>query len=535
MICLGFDYGTTNSLLARVMDASSGDIWLMERKPSAIMMDGRFIQSPKRLLSVPGYDGNLVSKCVTGLTKEMLQNRSLSGDEPVRLTVTVPNAFKDAQCKLILDAVTQAGQAVFGEERLPSGAVSLLPEPVAAALYYVYLKAMDIPSQGILVVCDIGGGTTDLAVVQFRVERTEGNRVVTFHVICTDGDDQLGGDDIDRILAGHLKGTYSLSDGQYDDETLLAATRALKRKLSSAWFDEEVEVALSSPEKTVQAVIETGTFEHLGEPLVFRLNKSSFEKLICTDSRNPMETLLSRFARKANSLKERYALKASDPEAHLDPDLSRCIILPVGGSSRIPRLQEVMKEVFGGELFILPGEGDSPDRPTPFDSVVKGASIYSAWLSGSLNGFGDIRIKGRTLHRISLRATDGKLITIVDRNMPAGEEERLEIYEVKEKLHPERADDDQSFSLKEIELYQGDGKRVGDAKSGKPPVLMSHLTDRLAGLNDKIYLNGRALNEVPVEISLGINKDGRVACLNIRVEGGNKDGSLYELPIRLIE
>lgn len=529
MICLGFDYGTTNSLLARVEDASSGDIWLMERKPSAIMMDGRFIQSPKRLLADPGYDGSLVSRCVAGLTKEMLKNPSLSGDEPVRLTVTVPNAFKDAQCKLILDAVTQAGQAVFGEDRLPAGAVSLLPEPVAAALYYVYLKAKDVSSQGILVVCDIGGGTTDLAVVQFRVDYTEGNRVVTFNVVCTDGDDKLGGDDIDKILADHLKGKYYLSPGQYDDETLLAATRAMKRKLSSAWFDEEVEVALSSPEKTVQAVVETGPFVDRGKPLVLRLDKSSFKKLIETDS----QALLTRFSRKAEELKVRYALKASDPGAQLDPDLSKCIVLPVGGSSRIPMLQEVMKAVFGGELFLLPGEGELPDSSTPFDSVVKGASIYSAWLSGSLNGFVDIRIKGRTLHRISLRATDGKLLTIVERNMPAGEEGRLEIYEIKDKLHPEKADDGQSFSLKTIELYQGDGNYVGDARSGKSPVPMSHLADKLAGLNDRIYLNGRALNEVPIEISLGINQDGRVATLTIRVERGKEDGSLYELPIKL--
>ena len=493
MICLGYDYGTTNSLIARYGDQGAGDIVLLGRKPSSWADNGELVRSPKRLLSSPSFDGNLIKGYIRDYTASFMRSSVLlSSDDPVCLTVTIPNAFTDVQCKIVLDAVREAGCSSLGENRFPSGSVAILPEPVAAALHYVHLKASDEPSEGVVVVCDIGGGTTDLAAVHYRVTENGGSRDISFQVICTEGDPLFGGDDIDRILIDYWKNIYGPS------RYLPMAARALKRKLSFVRCDEVAEVALTADDG------ESPFLDDDGKPVVLRMTRSRFGTLI--------HEKLDRLLEMSKSLKAEYARLA--PSLGLDGRLSGCVILPVGGSSQIPAIRAALRKEFKGRLFLLPGETVSSDGLTPFDSVVKGAAVYSAWRCGELDGIGSISIEGRTLHRISIMVNENELETIVARNMPS------KVYRPDRNLFPKRLDGDGStFHLERIDLYEGEGAYVGDTSFGSPPVYLPLLED----LQDPIYTHGRELEQIPIVIDLTI-KEGRLYSLRIHVsQGGRKD------------
>ncbi len=525
MICLGYDYGTTNSLVASFVGDGSGAIRLLARKPSSSGMDA----SPKRKLALSDFDAGeetLIRNGIYGFSRKIFSDvASTLGvsrtEEPVFLTVTIPNAFRGRQCKVELETVSQAGQAVFGDNRLPLARIALLPEPVAAALYYVYLQLQSgaASSQGVLTVCDIGGGTTDLAAVWYHISDQDGTRNISFRVMSTEGDPQLGGEDIDRLLVDYFK-TDSNFPRFYSEEGLLAACRALKRRLSSAWLDEEVTVALPGPDLREQAVDDEGS------PFSLKMNRAAFERLLAEYQENGF---WQRLAAKADSLDEAYREEASrlntDNGSVFPESLTGCTILPVGGSSQIPALREFMRRKFNGELFIMPGE-DKLSPAIPFDSVARGAAVYSAWMAGSMDQIGSICIEQRTLHRISICVDkDGcqRLYPIVERNMPS------QRWELQKRLIPLRDDHDGTFRLERILLYEGEGDFVGDTRYGKAPTPFRLLSD----LNDKICLHGHSLNEVPIQLELEI-EDGRPTCLWVMVAGGCENGDDYVKPLKIV-
>lgn len=503
MICLGFDYGSTNSLIASFSGVSDGSVRILDRRPSATSFLGDWIPSPKRLLSEPVYDEPLVGGCISKLTKEMLASVP-SSEDGIHMTVTLPNAFKNAQCKVVLDSVRAGCRLAFGRDDLCS--VTILPEPVAAALYYVYLQPRDVESEGNVVVCDVGGGTTDLAVVRYRVSLSGGTSHIAFNVLCTDGDDRLGGQDIDAILVDHLRSVHGLPRRPELERTLLIAAKALKRKLSSARNHEVVEVALPDPYRHSPML---GTD---GKPIVFQMTRKQFGDLL------KREGFLSRLTLVAENLKAAYQKESPNF------DLSGSFILPIGGTSLVPAVQETLCRVLGARMGVLP---EVAGPLAPFESVAKGAAVYSAWRSGELSSVGEILIEGRTLHRISLLVRNGKLCELVAKNMPSG------CYEYKDdKLIPVRDDGDGSFRLSRIILYEGDGDFVDDERYGARPVKLESYSGLLEHLDDRIFMHGRCLTEILIQVSAIVDK-GRLSGLVIRIPQGKEDGSDYELPIDL--
>ena len=495
MTCLGFDYGSTNSLIACFSDVPGGGIRIESQMPSSV--EGTALRSPKRHLSDPHYDGALIKECIVKLMKKMLESFHPS-DEEIQMTVTLPNAFKNAQCKVIMDGAKEGCDACFGEGRC---SVSILPEPIAAALYYVYLQPRDKESEGNIIVCDIGGGTTDLAVVHYRVTVQDRACSILFNVICTAGEERLGGNDMDVILMEHFKRVYALSPDKYSKKTLLVAARALKRKLSTVRNNEMVEVALTDPYQSAPA---SGAN---GRPVVFRMTRPMFKELL--EERG----LLPRLTHAAMELRDAYRAKA--PQMGLRADLSDALILPIGGSSLIPAFQNVMCDVFGGKICPFP---QGADAKAPFNSVAKGAAIYSAWRSGALDSIADIRIEGRTLHRISVMDYDGGLIEVVDKNMPSG------VYEPENGLTPIFIEEDDTFQLLDIELYEGEGDHVDDDHYGTKPARLVSFS-----LDDRVCTHGE---DIRIFIRLRID-EGRLSSLVIRVPGGNMDKTDYEKTIDL--
>ena len=532
---IGYDYGTTFSIVTQYDDNDREQpIKILKSMPSAIEDENGLVPSPKRCFSHLPQEQDKAVRYYREFSQDMLEQALMSfPKEKARITITVPNAYKDHQCRLMLNTIREVGNKIFPNEKFSDDDIGIIPEPIAAALFYVhYLLTKQATDQkptqeekGLACVCDIGGGTTDLAIVRYIIERKNEKTSVTFTVVCTvPGDDQLGGDDIDAIIAAHIRNRYQLDESLYSNESLKEACRTLKHTLS---VKEKASVKLTS-DGEYPAIGESG------EEIGLELTRSRLNDLLCKNK------FLSRFSHQLDSLKQalfdsvKQGLKKKhskkDPQKETVQLLESSIILPIGGTSQIPILQQTMQETLKGCLFLLPGEQMNQQGAAPYDSVAKGAAIYSASLEGHLKGIDSIVIEGRTLHRISIEVNKEMLETIVERNMPVGD------YHPKTILHPHKADPDgTTFHIGQIRLYEGEGCSVEDTDYGKKPQLIISQKDILENLDDPIYLHGRKPQETPIEITMNINEEGRLASMTIQIPEGREDRSDYEKTIPFIQ
>ena len=248
------------------------------------------------------------------------------GQPVTRAVVTVPAYFNDAQRQATKDAGTIAGLNV---ERI-------INEPTAAAL--AYGMNVDTSKEKVVMVFDLGGGTFDVSMLTLD----EG----VFEVMATAGDTHLGGEDFDQRLIDHFKGVaqkkYSL-DISKDKRALQKLRREVekaKRALSSS-HQARIEVDSLADGVDFNEVITRSRFEQLNMDLFKRTLK--FVAQVIED-------------------------------ADLKPHEVDEIVL-VGGSSRIPRVQSLLKEYFNGKELT---RGVNPD-----EAVAIGAAVQAAVLSGS--------------------------------------------------------------------------------------------------------------------------------------------------------
>ncbi|MEM1062435.1 MAG: Hsp70 family protein, partial [Planctomycetota bacterium] len=242
-----------------------------------------------------------VSALVLRKLKEAAEN--YLGHKVNKAVVTVPAYFNDAQRQATKDAGQIAGLEV----------ARIINEPTAAALAYGLEKKKDEK----IVVFDLGGGTFDVSILEVGDELVE--------VLSTNGDTHLGGDDFDEILIDHIADSFAKDNGGADlrqDPTALQrlreAAEKAKKELSSAQKS-EINIPFimmdAGGAKHLQLSITRSEFEQLADSLITRL-KTPVEK----------------------ALKDAGLSKADIDEVVL-----------VGGSTRIPRVQELVKEMFGKE------------------------------------------------------------------------------------------------------------------------------------------------------------------------------------------
>lgn len=274
--------------------------------------------------------------------------------------ITVPAYFNDAQRQATKDAAAIAGM----------NCLRIINEPTAAALAYGLDKA---DKELKIAVFDFGGGTLDLTILEF------GGGV--FEVLSTDGDTHLGGSDIDQKIIEWLADEFKNDEGI----DLLKDPMALQRLKDAA---EKAKIELSSTTSTEinlpYITAEGGVPKHL----VKTLTRAKFEQLITDIIKRSIEPC------------ERALNSAKLSKTDIDE------ILLVGGTTRIPAVQDAVKNFFGKE----PSKSVNPD-----EAVAQGAAIQGAILNGD-SSVGDVVLLDVTPLNLGISTVGDVMTTMIESN-----------------------------------------------------------------------------------------------------------------------
>ncbi len=280
------------------------------------------------------------------------------GQEVTEAVITVPAYFNDAQRQATKEAGEIAGLTVK----------RIINEPTAAALAYGLDKAHKDMK---IVVFDCGGGTHDVSVLEL------GDGV--FEVKSTDGDTHLGGDDFDHIIIEWLASEFKVENGM----DLHQDPMALQRLKEAA---EKAKIELSSTTST-EINLPYITADATGpKHLVRTLSRAKFEQLAAD--------LIKRTIDPCKSALKNAGLKTSDIDE----------IILVGGSTRIPAIQDAVKAFFGKE----PSKGVNPD-----EVVAIGAAIQGGVLTGEVK---DVLLLDVTPLSLGIETMGGVMTKLIEAN-----------------------------------------------------------------------------------------------------------------------
>ncbi len=301
------------------------------------------------------YSPSQISAFILQKMKETAE--AFLGEKVEKAVITVPAYFNDAQRQATKDAGKIAGLEVL----------RIINEPTAAALAY----GLDKKSAGTIAVYDLGGGTFDVSVLEI------GDGV--FEVKSTNGDTFLGGEDFDMRLVSYLADEFKKEQGI----DLRNDKLALQRLKEAA---EKAKIELSSATQT-EINLPFITADATGpKHLTMKLTRAKFEALV--------EDLIQRTMEPC-----RLALKdAGLSAAQIDE------VVLVGGMTRMPKVQEMVKQFFGKE----PHKGVNPD-----EVVAIGAAIQAGVLQGDVK---DVLLLDVTPLSLGIETLGGVFTRLIDRN-----------------------------------------------------------------------------------------------------------------------
>ncbi len=384
---IGIDLGTTNSCVA-VMEGGKPTVITnaegMRTTPSVVA----FTKTGERAIGEPAKRQAVTNaeKTISSIKRHMGTNYKVNidgknyspqeisamilqklkgdaenylGEKVTEAVITVPAYFNDAQRQATKDAGKIAGLDVK----------RIINEPTAAALSY----GLDNENEQTVMVYDLGGGTFDVSIIEI------GDGVI--EVLSTAGDNKLGGDDFDNVITQYMLDEFKKAEG-VDLSTDKMAMQRLKEAA------EKAKKELSSATTTnINLPFITATAEG---PKHFDMNltRAKFDELT--------SHLVERTATPVQTALKDAGLTASD--------LTK--VLLVGGSTRIPAVQDKVKQLTGKEPF----KGINPD-----ECVAIGASIQGGKLAGDA-GAGDILLLDVTPLSLSIETMGGIATRLIERN-----------------------------------------------------------------------------------------------------------------------
>jgi molecular chaperone DnaK len=331
------------------------------------MVPYKVVGGPSEYVKIGVGDDVYTPQEISAKTLRKLKEAAESylGHKVNKAVITVPAYFNDSQRQATKDAGQIAGLEV----------ARIINEPTAAALAY----GLDKKKDERIVVFDLGGGTFDVSVLEVADASGDETESKVFQVISTSGDTHLGGDDFDEELIHYVADQFKRDHGI----DLRQDTMALQRLQEAC---EKAKMELSSVPQT-----------DINLPFI-TADASGPKHLQMTISRSKFEELIDKLVERCRGPVQQ-ALK----DANLSPNEIDEIVL-VGGSTRVPKVRQLVKEVFGKE----PHQGVNPD-----EVVAVGAAIQGSVLAGDRK---DVLLLDVTPLTLGIETEGGVLTALVERN-----------------------------------------------------------------------------------------------------------------------
>ncbi len=375
------------------------------------------------------------------------------GEDVTDAVVTVPAYFNDSQRQATKEAGEIAGLNVQ----------RIINEPTAASIAYGLDKKEEDQT---IAVFDLGGGTFDVSILEL------GDGV--FEVKATNGDTHLGGDDFDSVLIDHMAEEFK----KENNVDLRKDNMALQRLKETA---EKTKVELSTSNESEINLPYITSIDNVPKHLVTKITRSKFEQLI--------DNLVERAMGPTRDAVEQAGKKPGDIDQ----------VILVGGSTRIPKVQEKVKEFFGKE----PNKGVNPD-----EVVALGAGIQGGVLAGDVK---DVLLLDVTPLSLGIETMGGVMTKLIEANTT--------IPTKKTEVFSTAADNQTSV---EIKVMQGerpmakDNKSIGNfildgippAPRGTPQIEVTFDIDANGILNVSAKDKGTGKEQsIRIEASSGLSED----------------------------